>query len=320
MLTLELRHLRMLCTIADTGSLTKAATQLGLTQPSLTGQLQRIEQACGGRLFERTRAGVVPTALGHRVIGVSRGVLAGVDYIQGFINERDPGDDATVVPPRVGSVQTRMTGAWTQSLRDEFGTVAPLAEVGLLPSVLLDMVSTGQLDACIVFECDGAPLKWPDTVHHRTLQEVEPAFVALPATHPLTARDGLRLVDLADEEWVTFPPNETGELNVFLSCCAEAGFTPRIISQTTDVTTMFDLVTRGAVLVCQADSREGPGYTVRPLGEPRMNTRRLLAWRHGLPEATVHRLWDCTVRALRTQFDNNPSYARWSRAHPEAYI
>jgi DNA-binding transcriptional LysR family regulator len=69
-MNLELRHLRVVCAIAETGSLTKAAAQLGLAQPALTAQLQRIERALGGPLFERDRRGARPTALGELVLVV----------------------------------------------------------------------------------------------------------------------------------------------------------------------------------------------------------------------------------------------------------
>lgn len=45
---LELRHLRTVRAIADTGSLTEAAATLGLAQPALSAQLRRIEKALGG--------------------------------------------------------------------------------------------------------------------------------------------------------------------------------------------------------------------------------------------------------------------------------
>ena len=50
---IELRHLRVICAIAESGSVTKAAASLGLAQPALTAQLQRIERALGGPLFDR---------------------------------------------------------------------------------------------------------------------------------------------------------------------------------------------------------------------------------------------------------------------------
>ncbi len=59
-MNLELRHLKVVCAIAETGSVTKAASLLGLAQPALTAQLQRIERTLGGPLFERDRRGARP--------------------------------------------------------------------------------------------------------------------------------------------------------------------------------------------------------------------------------------------------------------------
>src|SRR2546430_14391927 len=46
---LEFRHLRIVCAIADAGSVTRASTQLGLSPPALTHPLQRIASLLGGR-------------------------------------------------------------------------------------------------------------------------------------------------------------------------------------------------------------------------------------------------------------------------------
>src|SRR5438874_11585612 len=58
---LEVRHLRAVCAIADAGSVRRAARELGMTQPSLTTQLRRIEKALGGQLFFRGATGSRPT-------------------------------------------------------------------------------------------------------------------------------------------------------------------------------------------------------------------------------------------------------------------
>ena len=72
---LEIRHLKVVCAIAETGSVTKAASRLGLAQPALTAQLQRIERILGGTLFERDRRGARPTALGELVLSRARVLL-----------------------------------------------------------------------------------------------------------------------------------------------------------------------------------------------------------------------------------------------------
>src|SRR5262245_26615868 len=79
---LELRHLRVVCAIADAGSVTKAASALGLAQPALTAQLQRIERALGGLLFERDRRGARATPLGELVLSRARVLLPAIKGLQ----------------------------------------------------------------------------------------------------------------------------------------------------------------------------------------------------------------------------------------------
>lgn len=58
----QLRAFLMIC---DFHSITKAADELGLAQPSLSQQLLRLEDELGTKLFDRTSRGVVPTAAGR---------------------------------------------------------------------------------------------------------------------------------------------------------------------------------------------------------------------------------------------------------------
>lgn len=71
-----MRHFRLVEAIAKAGSITKAASALGVSQPSLTAQLQRIERRTGGPLFRRDRTGSHPTALGEVVLAHAKAVLA----------------------------------------------------------------------------------------------------------------------------------------------------------------------------------------------------------------------------------------------------
>lgn len=63
---LELRHLRVLCAIADAGGVGRAAAALGYTQPAMSTQLRRIEGLLGEGVFLRSSAGVELTAYAPR--------------------------------------------------------------------------------------------------------------------------------------------------------------------------------------------------------------------------------------------------------------
>lgn len=73
---LEPRALRAFCSIADYGSLTRAAAALGVDQSVLSRRLASLEEAIGSRLVHRTARGAVLTDLGRRLEPRARGLLA----------------------------------------------------------------------------------------------------------------------------------------------------------------------------------------------------------------------------------------------------
>ncbi len=73
---LRLRALTLVDTLAETGSLHQAARRLNTSQPALSVMLQEIERTLGGRLFDRSRRGLVPTERGDYLIRQARLILA----------------------------------------------------------------------------------------------------------------------------------------------------------------------------------------------------------------------------------------------------
>ena len=65
---MDLRQLRTILAIAETGSLTKAAELLHVVQPALSRQLKQLEYELGTPLFERNRLGMVLTVPGRRFV------------------------------------------------------------------------------------------------------------------------------------------------------------------------------------------------------------------------------------------------------------
>ena len=72
---IEIRHLRMVAAVAASGSVTRAASELHLTQSAVSHQLRDIEERLGTPLFLRVGKRMVPTAAGERVLATARRVL-----------------------------------------------------------------------------------------------------------------------------------------------------------------------------------------------------------------------------------------------------
>jgi DNA-binding transcriptional LysR family regulator len=73
---LELRHLRCLVAIVDSGTFTDAAIDLGISQAAVSRNLMALERVLGVRLLHRTSRNVTPTAAGVRILAQARQILA----------------------------------------------------------------------------------------------------------------------------------------------------------------------------------------------------------------------------------------------------
>lgn len=84
----NLRHLRLFVAVGDLGSLTLAARLMGLSQPAVTQALNKMEQACGVALFERSAKGIFLSKHGLVLIPRLRGALAMLDQVLNDIAPR----------------------------------------------------------------------------------------------------------------------------------------------------------------------------------------------------------------------------------------
>jgi DNA-binding transcriptional LysR family regulator len=72
---------RMMIAVSETGSLSKAAERLGLSQPAVSSQMKRIEGLLGGDLFTKTPNGASPTPLGKLALNQARRMIDANDQM-----------------------------------------------------------------------------------------------------------------------------------------------------------------------------------------------------------------------------------------------
>ncbi|MDF3299230.1 LysR family transcriptional regulator [Streptomyces tropicalis] len=268
---IEVRHLRALCAIADTGSLHRAARQLGLAQPSLSTQLRRIEEEVGGALFLRARTGCRPTPLGRLVLSRARPLVADMSALVAEARAA-----AVAGPqPRIGSTASRALAGWLRRLRH--AQHEPSLHMDVSPNALLRMVAHGHLDVAFVHEVEGHPLRIPEVLRVRVLMHREPQFVSLPADHPAAGKTVVDLNDLADDRWMVDPAVD-GEWDGVHRMLRAAGLNPPVLHG--DYHTAASLVATGQVVtVCQPTSLSRPETAVRRLHGDPLGVRLLVAAR-----------------------------------------
>jgi DNA-binding transcriptional LysR family regulator len=288
-MNVELRHLRVVVLVAEAGSVGRAARWLKVSQPSLTAQLKRIEAAFGGELFERSRTGVTPTALGRYAVDRARAILVDVDHLSATVSAMTAVESSAV---RLGGFPTAPMSGIAQRLRDHGQIEQVSIEVEWSTSVLLQQLESGRLDFALLREFPGFELRLPTGVEACTVVESESAYVVMSAGHPLAlvGCDEVDLGALAGEEWIGEPPDDSGFHVLFRAACEQAGFQPKVEHHSVDTSVLMGFVTsgQGVALVSPTSYRMlSQDVITRPLSGDPIHRRLLLAWSSDSPRAQM---------------------------------
>lgn len=314
---LELRHLRTVRAIADTGSLTKAAAALGLAQPALSAQLRRIEKALGGPLFERDHTGARPTLLGELVLERARVVLPAVSGLQEeavrFANAW-----ATVERFRLGGTHGPLLGGLVDRLASAHPTAPVTTHTSWSVTEIASLLVDGRLDYALIGTCGESPPPREDRLVWQVIG-VDPVFVMLPENHPLADRPELELAALADECWADVP-GDGCFADCFAAVCAQAGFTPVSVYET-DTASVVHLVQVGRALgLCRATFPPAPGLVTRPLAGSPLSWRHLLGRHPRSPGASAGAAAAAVTGHTRAAYAEavrrSAGYADWLTTHP----
>lgn len=198
---LELRHLRSLLAIAESGKLANAAQRVHLTQSALSHQIRNLESHFGMALFERTQAGLRFTAAGERLLRLARETLAAVGEAErDLIRMRsDQSGRLRIV------LECHTCFDWLMPVMDEFRRRWPEVEV--------DLVAGFHADPMGLLDSDDADLVIGAAPPARRGRVTTPLFrfeilAVLPNSHPLRSKRRLSAQDFAGETLITYPVPE----------------------------------------------------------------------------------------------------------------
>jgi DNA-binding transcriptional LysR family regulator len=311
---LELRHLRIVLAIAEAGSVTKAAASLGLAQPALTTQLQRIERILGGALFTRDRRGVLPTPLGDLVLARARVLIPAVTGLHDEASELiNLGGTARY---RVGATNGPIVAGLVRRLNDAHPGGPVSIHSTWSENEVARMTLDGRLDYALLGACSTPPAGLPPGLTWRVVS-VDAVWVLLNEAHPLAGRDEVGLGELAEEQWITAPGDGCFH-ECFAAACSREGFAPRTPTEI-DASSAFDLVAAGgAIALCQGTVRSAPGVIAVPLRGVPLRWRHLLGWDPDGPAAAqAAELFGYAVEAYLEIVAQRRRYSRWLAGQPE---
>ncbi|MBE1469074.1 LysR family transcriptional regulator [Kibdelosporangium phytohabitans] len=312
-LDVEIRHLRMLVTIADAGSVTAASKRLGLSQPALTAQLQRIERNLGGSLFVRRTDGSVPTPLGQDVLNHARAVLCGMQSIRQRVAQHS-GQPPAGMPVRIGGYCGFLHVHVARWISEAPWATGVRVWEELVPQSTVDMVARGDLDMALFYEWPGGEVTLPPGVRGEAIYPDEPVFVIMAHDHPLAKRKSVTLTDIADHPWADEPPGLTPWSVYRQQVCHRAGVLLDQQHHSVYVPTVHQLVlARLAVAPAIATARDLPGrMVVRSLdGNPMRQTLKLVYRTEGTVAAHIEELTHQIVLAYAARAHCSTAFGHW---------
>ena len=225
---LRLRHLRLLASLRDTGTIQGAADRLEMSQPAASRMVGEIEQAMGCVLFVREHRGVRPTSAGTRLMDKVSIVLEELGY--GESDAQHPPAGARQVV-RIGAISQVVT----QILPVALGRMCarePNLSVSLFDATgrqLLQMLRDGEIDCAIGgFMLNGEHRR---EFHAQELWEKDDRLCVIahrdnPALRSRGAADAaISLLDSRELRWV-LPTQGTLLRNVFDAQFISRGLVP----------------------------------------------------------------------------------------------
>ncbi len=197
---LTLRQLRALRAVAESGSLTIAATRLGLTPPAIHSQLRALDGLAGCALLERGEHGAFrPTAEGRALLLAEAQMQTALTRAAREIEALRHGSSGTVVLGVVSTGKYFAPGLVAQLQRDQPGIEVTL-RIGNRDSILMALAEDA-LDLAIM----GRPPREPAVIADPV--GPHPHIVIAAPDHPLAAQDPVIPGDLLAE---TFLSREEG--------------------------------------------------------------------------------------------------------------
>ena len=197
---LKLKHMSLLITLGETGSLSEAARLTFTTQPALSRWLKELEEDVGDTLFERHARGLIPTEMGAALIEHAKRINTEVLRAQHNLEALKHGSSQSVaIGTSPASAPNFVPSAITRFLKLSPNSRVEIQEGTM--NALLERLKLGELDV-VVGRLDNYK---PHTTIQSEILFQESVCIVSRVNHPLTMKNGLTWNDLYQYDWIIWP-------------------------------------------------------------------------------------------------------------------
>ena len=197
---MQIQQLRYFVAVAEVRHFTRAASALGVAQPSLSKQVTALERDLGVSLFSRARGNVTLTPPGEALLPLAQRILADVDTAQREVQDLTGLRRGRV---RIGATPSLLSSLVAVALA-RFHQAFPRIELSVTQGGSRDLVGSlaqGQLDLAVIV----LPLQVGDPALETLPLLREELMIAAPSADPPQLRGGrVHIADLKNRSLVMF--------------------------------------------------------------------------------------------------------------------
>lgn len=295
---MQLDVLKSFVSIAESGSLSKAAERARVSQSTLTRQMQALEQEIGGRLFERSHSGVALTAAGQVLLNRATPLLHQFDAAVAEARKVTRGQSGSLRIGFLMSAAAEYLNPALVTLRARHPEVK-VKLIDLSPGEQIAALRRGELDVGLLGNIDRSLAR---EFYVKRLVSL-PVVVGLPAEHPLARQEEIALAELRTELFVGAKEEDLPGYNPWVTqLCRRAHFRPRFVENADSLTHALGLlVTENALVLLPAmgNPLRSPGVTYRPLRDRFARWDLQVAWQRGAIAPPVRALVEALARSTK---------------------
>lgn len=212
---MQLQQLIYFVTIAEQGSINKAAEKLFTTQPNLSKSISNLEGELKINIFRRTNKGVVLTDDGKKLYQYAHTILSQIELMQGL---------ATKDPPRTLSIASYPIITMGRLVSD-FYNRHPDGEISLKlierrMQEVIELVENNEAEIGIVMSNHMQSKELRHMLHFRGLEfnilGTDTWYVNIGSGHPLYDREEIRMEELLPYSFVRMPDDYFSNLTFYL--------------------------------------------------------------------------------------------------------
>ena len=283
---MNIRDLKYILAIDELGSFSKAATQCHVSQPTLSGQVKKLEDTLGVKIFERTNKQIILTAVGEQIIASAKKVISEVERI-------DELAQAAIDPLsgrfRLGAFPTLATYYFPDIVKPVKNSMPDLKLILIeeKTATLIEQLKSGVIDAALLALPVGE-----DQFNYKVLFD-DYFRLAVKSDHNLSKKSKIGQSLLQSKDLLLLQEGHCLREQA-LEVCSLTGANEEQDFRATSLETLRLMVKAGTgitlmpeIAIRQNNGRDEEGICYIPFEEPRPKRTIALFWRKSLVKTAV---------------------------------